>query len=239
MMNQYSPAWDHGEIKEVFPNLYVVTGTNKTVHEGVELQHSCNMVIVKQADELTLINTVRLKGEGLNALDRLGRVSHVMRIGAFHGRHDAFYIDRYSAKLWALKGMQHDHAKTADVELIVNGKMPFADCSLFVFETSMQPEGILHINREEGILISCDSIKNWTKQDAFFSDETAKLYQKLGFIGTATISQMWLQACKVQAQDFKQLLALPFKHLISAHGEPLFQVAHEQLALSIQQACEA
>jgi len=235
-MSQYSPAWDHGEITKILPNLYFVMGTNKTTHEGIELQHSCNMVIVKHADELTLINTVRLNDEGLMSLERLGKITNVVRIGAFHGRHDAFYVDTYSAKLWALKGMQHDHHKMTDVELIPNGKMPFPDCSLFVFETSTQPEGILHINREGGILITCDSIKNWTKPDAFFSDETASLYQKLGFMGTATISTIWLQACKVQVQDFKQLLLLPFKHLISAHGEPLLMVAHEQLTLSIEQA---
>ncbi len=234
-MSHYSPAWEHGEIREIFPNIFFVMGTNKTTHEGVELQHSCNMVVVKNADELTLINTVRLNDEGLLALDRLGKVANVVRIGPFHGRHDAFYVDKYTAKLWALKGMQHSHDKTTDVELILNGKMPFPDCSLFVFETSTQPEGVLHLQREGGILITCDSVKNWTRADRFFSDETAKLYQNLGFFGTASISTIWLQACQVQAQDFSKLLQLPFKHLLSAHGEPLLNVAHEQLALSVQQ----
>lgn len=235
-MSHYSPAWEHDQIKEVLPDIYFVMGTNKTIHEGVELQHSCNMVIVKQADELTLINTVRLGDEGLQALERLGKVANVVRIGAFHGRHDAFYIDKYSARLWALKGAQHANHKVTDIELTPNGVMPFQHSSLFVFETSTQPEGILHIDREGGILISCDSIKNWTHQDAFFSDETAALYHKMGFFGSATISNIWLQACQVQKQDFERLLMLPFKHLISAHGEPLLNVAHEKVASSIQAA---
>lgn len=235
-MSHYSPAWEHGEIKEIFPNIFFVMGTNKTTHEGVELQHSCNMVVVKNADELTLINTVRLNDEGLLALDRLGKVVNVVRIGPFHGRHDAFYVDKYTAKLWALNGMQHSHHKATDVELIPNDKMPFPDCSLFVFETSTQPEGVLYLQREGGILITCDSVKNWIRSDRFFSHKTAKLYQNLGFFGTASISTIWLQACQVQAQDFRKLQQLPFKHLLSAHGEPLLNVAHEQLALSIQQA---
>ena len=159
-MTQYSPAWAHGEIKEIFSNIFIVMGTNITIHEGTELQHSCNMVIVKNANELTLINTVRLNDKGLAILDNLGQVTNVVRIGEFHGRHDAFYIDRYLAKFWALKDINDENKKCTDIELTPNGKMPFPDCSLFVFETSVHPEGILHINRESGIIITCDSVKN-------------------------------------------------------------------------------
>jgi hypothetical protein len=234
-VTQYSPAWPHGDLKEVFPNIFFVMGTNITTHEGVTLQHSCNMVVVKNANALTLINTVRLNDAGLAALDKLGQVTNVVRIGAFHGRHDAFYLDRYSAKLWALPGVKHDNHKFTDVALIPDGEMPFPDCSLFVFETSTQPEAILHINREGGILITCDSVKNWSTVDAFFSEETGKLYETLGFLGEATISKIWLQACNVQAQDFARLQSLTFKHLLSAHGEPLLNDADKKLSLTISQ----
>ena len=192
------------------------------------------MVVVKHANELTLVNTVRLNDKGLAALDKLGKVTNVVRIGAFHGRHDAFYLDRYQAKLWALKGVKHDNKKYTDIELIADGKMPFPDCSLFVFETSVQPEAIFHVNREGGILITCDSVKNWTTIDAFFSEETGKLYENLGFFGVATISKIWQQACAIQAQDFARLKSLHFKHLLSAHGEPLLNEAYEQLAITIK-----
>ncbi|HNB62256.1 MAG TPA: transporter associated domain-containing protein, partial [Saprospiraceae bacterium] len=52
-----------------------------------------------------------------------------------------------------------------------DGQMPFPDCSLFVFETSIHPEAILHVNRMDGVLITCDSVKNWTYIDEFFSEE--------------------------------------------------------------------
>ncbi|MCS5710426.1 hypothetical protein [Candidatus Berkiella aquae] len=227
-MTQYSPAWPHGELKEVFPNLFFVMGTNVTIHEGVVLQHSCNMVIVKHGNELTLINTVRLNENGLAALDNLGQVTNVVRIGAFHGRHDAFYLDRYQAKLWALNGVK-------DIELSSHGKMPFPDCALFIFETSTHPEAILHVSREGGILITCDSIKNWTSIDPFFSEETGKLYASLGFLGEATISKIWQQACNIKAQDFARLKLMSFKHLLSAHGEPLLNDAYEKVNATIKQ----
>lgn len=131
--------------------------------------------------------------------------------------------------------MPHEHGKLADNQLTPGGNMPFSDCSLFVFDTPTYPEGILHINREGGILISCDSIKNWTEVDPFFSPETGKLYQHLGFMGTATISKIWQQACQVQAQDFARLKTLSFKHLLSAHGEPFLYDADKKLALTIKQ----
>lgn len=232
---KYSPAWPHGDFKEIFPNIFFVMGTNITTHEGTELQHSNNMVVVRNGNELTLINTVRLNDIGLSVLDNLGHVANVVRIGAFHGRHDAFYLDRYSAKLWALKGAKHDHGKSTDIELVPGGRMPFSDCSLFVFESSLYPEAILHINREEGILIACDSIKNWVEVDKFFSEETGKLYQHLGFLGSATISKVWQQACHINPQDFIRLKSLNFKHLLSAHGEPLLNDANEKLSLTIKE----
>ena len=67
------------------------------------------MTIIRNGSELTLVNTVRLSEEGLNQLDRLGKVTHIVRIGAFHGRDDAFYRDHYPiAQLWTLKGMSYE-----------------------------------------------------------------------------------------------------------------------------------
>lgn len=232
-MTQYSPAWPHSDLREVFPNIYLVTGTNKVTYNGINLQHSRNMVIVRNNKKLTLINTVRLNEKGLVALDKLGEIENIVRIGAFHGRDDAFYLDQYQAKLWALKGMKHDNGKLTDIELVPGGQMPFPGCSLFIFETSVHPEGILHLDQEGGILVTCDSIKNWLSSDEFFSTETAKLYEEQGFFGPATISEVWKQACQVQGSDFEGLKGLSFRHLLSAHGDPLLNDAHEQVSKTI------
>jgi hypothetical protein len=192
------------------------------------------MIIIRDANKLSLINTVRLDNSGLATLDALGKVENVIRIGAFHGRDDAFYLDRYHAKLWALKGMKHEKDRTTDVELTPNGSMPFPACSLFVFETSVHPEGILHIAQEGGILITCDSIKNWLAPDQFFSAETSKLYEEQGFFETASVSNVWKQACNIEASDFVRLKLLSFRHILSAHGEPLLNNAYAQLTKTIK-----
>jgi hypothetical protein len=230
----YSPVWPHSEIKEVFPNIFYVMGTNITTHNDIEFQHSRNMIIIRDEGKLSLINTVRLDDKGLAELDALGKVENIIRIGAFHGRDDAFYIDRYHAKLWALPRMQHHNNRLADVLLAPNGIMPFTGCALFIFETSEYPEGILHIAKEDGILVTCDSIKNWVSADPFFSTASAKLYQEQGFFGIATISNVWKEATKVQSSDFVRLKSLKFKHLLGAHGEPLLNYAYDAIALTIQ-----
>ena len=132
----YSPAWPHGKIKAIFPNIFFVTGTNITQHNNAEVQHSRNMIVVRDDNTLSLINTVRLNEQGLSALEALGQVKNIIRIGAFHGRDDAFYLNRYRAKLWALNNMIHDNGKITDVILAPNGPMPFPNSSVFIFETS-------------------------------------------------------------------------------------------------------
>ncbi|MCC2626294.1 MAG: hypothetical protein K0R14_2167 [Burkholderiales bacterium] len=229
----YSQVWPHSEIKEIFPNIFFVTGTNITHHNNAKLQHSRNMVIIRDNGKLSLINTVRLDDKGLACLDALGDVSNVIRIGAFHGRDDAFYLDRYNAKLWALEGMIQDNNRNIDIYLTSNGQMPIPNCSVFIFETSRFPEAILHLSQQNGILITCDSIKNWLAPDQFFSTETAKLYQEQGFFGAASISNVWKQACNVHSSDFRRLKTLEFRHLLSAHGAPLLNNADELVAETI------
>ena len=49
----YSPAWSHGKIKEIFSNIFMVSGTNITRHDNMELQHSRNMVIIRNGNKLS------------------------------------------------------------------------------------------------------------------------------------------------------------------------------------------
>lgn len=234
-MQSHSPAWPHDQIEAILPDIFFVTGTNIITHEGVELQHSRNMIIVREGTKLSLINTVRLDVNGLKALDELGSVVNIVRIGAFHDRDDTFYLDCYpKANLWALPGMVHKNNKTADVTLEMGGRMPFPDCSLYVFETAKFPEACLHIDRDGGILITCDSIKNWLAADAYFSNETAHSYAKQGFFGAASISSEFRKATQVQASDYARLQGLAFNHLLSAHGPPIINVAHQQVSESIK-----
>ncbi len=240
-MKTYPPALPHNPIEKIFEHIYLVTGTSITHHEGTDIQHSSNMTIVRSGEELTLINTIRLDDMGLKELDALGKVKNIVRLGAFHGQDDAFYLGRYDARLWALPDMKDDCGRgeniNPDVIISAEGEMPFPDCTFFVFETSSYPEAILHLTQQGGILISCDSVKNWTSTDRFFSPDTAKEHLAAGEIGSTKIA-FWSKACQVTAADFSRLMLLSFCHLIPAHGQPILNHAHESLSAAIQQFYE-
>lgn len=233
MPNEYSPAWSHSPIKEIFSDIFFVTGTNITQHDGVILQHSRNMIIIRNQGKLSLINTVRLTKSGLDELSSLGEVQNIIRIGSFHGRDDAFYLDHYHAKLWALPDMIHENNRKADYILTPNGLMPFANCKVFIFNSSRFPEAVLHIGQDNGILITCDSIKNWLAPDEFFSDSTASLYEKQKIFGCATINDIWMQATQIDKSELHCLKELDFHHLLSAHGEPLLNNAYEHVTKTL------
>lgn len=226
-MSQYTPAWPHSDIKQVFPDIFYVTGTNITQYDGITLQHSRNMTIIRNQDKLSLVNTIRLTEDGLKQLASLGKIENVIRIGSFHGRDDAFYIDKHDAKLWALPGMEHANGREADYDLTPDGLKPFNNCEVVTFNSSRFPEAVLRINQNDGILITCDSIKNWLGKDEFFNDSTAVPYEAQKLFGTAAINKIWLEATQVEKSELLALGKLKFRHLLSAHGEPLINDAYD------------
>lgn len=228
-MAQHSPAWPHSKIKEILPNIFFVMGTNVTQYEGVTLQHSRNMIIVRNLDKLSLINAVRLTENGLKELTSLGKIENVIKIGSFHGRDDAFYLENYHAKLWSLPNMEHENNRNADYILTPDSLMPFDNCGIIPFNSSKFPEAILHIQQDDGMLITCDSIKNWLTTDEFFSDSTAKIYEQQGIFGCASINKIWLQATQIDKSELLALKKLHFCHLLSAHGQPLLNNAYDHV----------
>lgn len=234
-MAQIYDAYPHGPLTKVFDDIYLVTGTSRANFAGSAWQFSRNMTILREDGALTLVNTVRLDDDGLAALDALGRVKNVVRLGAFHGMDDKFYIDRYGAQQWAFAGTEHEHGQTTDHVLRPGGKMPLADSSVFVFETSSKPEGLLILEREGGTVISCDALQNWCEVDAFFDPECGERMQKIGFIKPANIGPGWKQACTPEVSDYKRLAALEFSNLLPAHGAVIKGDARDQFATTLKE----
>jgi hypothetical protein len=226
-MDQFPSALPHGELEEIFPDVFFITGTMKTVLMGADWHFSRNMTVVRDGDTLTLINTVRLNDAGLLKLEGLGRVANIVKIGWMHGQDDAFYKSRYGAVLWAIPGMQHAHGLATDKELILGGDMPFDGCSVFSFRTTKQPEGILRIDRAGGILVSSDSLQNWLAPDEFFSHQSRKMMAEMGFFRPANVGPLWMQLNEPKAEDFLRLRDLPFRHALCGHGVPLRDTAKE------------
>ncbi len=234
MDNRFPEATPHGDIEQVFDDVFVVKGS---VVMAPGLQISRNMTIIRQNGDLILISAVRLNEKGLKNLDALGKVKHVVKLGAYHlgqknGLDDAFYIDRYQATLWALPGMKHNHGLTTDQEL-TEQNLPIQGARFFVYSSSKMPEGLLLLNQEDGIVIAADSLQNWAEVDTFFSDKAAAMMQQAGFFQPANIGPEWRRMNQPNAEDFCLVKALNFKHLLPSHGTPILNSAKEQISSTI------
>ncbi len=225
-MDQFPPALSHGNLEEVFPDVFFVSGSMETVLQEMDWKFSRNMTVVRDGERLIIVNSVRLGEPGLAQLDRLGRVTDVVRLGSLHGRDDPFYVDRYAAEYWAMPGMEHETGLQATRTLTSDGPLPISDASLFEFRTTRIPEGILRLQRAGGIVIACDALQNWTAPDEFFSDSSRELMQQLGFFTPANLGPVWVQRAAPEGEDFSRLKALSFSHALCGHGDPLRDTAH-------------
>ena len=181
---------------------------------------------------------MRLDAAGLAALDALGSVKHIVKLGSFHGRDDAFYLERYGADVWAPAGMPHERGVKTTHELRHGEPGPTSASSAFVFNTPNALEAVLRVEREGGILIACDSIQNMQQPDAYFDEVTATMMASMGFLGPANLGPGWVAKGEPQRADFDALDALPFRHLLSAHGEPLLDHAKDALRASVSAALQ-
>ncbi|NQV21759.1 MAG: hypothetical protein HQ511_10125 [Rhodospirillales bacterium] len=191
------------------------------------------MVILRHGDELTVINSVRLDAEGEAALDALGKVSHVMKIG-FHGMDDAYYVDRYNAKMWTL-----GDAGTApgDGLLAEDTQLPFPGARVFMFKQTVVPEAAILVERQGGLLITCDSVQHWVPKDVM--SPAAKIITRLiGFQHPAQIGPPWRKKQTPPngslKSDFERLADLPFQRLIGGHGGLLERDGPAHLKATIQ-----
>lgn len=234
-MSDFHPAMPHGDLEEIFPGVYFVTGTMKAEFFGSMWQFSRNMTVVKEGDDLTILNSVRLNDDGLKALDALGTVKHVVRVGAMHGHDDPFYVDRYKATYWAMPGTPLAEGLTIDKELVTGGETPFSDCSLFCFETCKAPECVVRIDREGGIAVACDALMNW-EPDEFFDASTTEKMRPMGFFTPATVGPAWIQMMEPKPEDFARLKDFSFKHALPGHGKPVRDTALQDFHASFAKA---
>jgi hypothetical protein len=228
----FQPVMPHGSLEEVLPDVFFVTGTSRPTFLGRTWQYSRNMVVLRRGRELTLVNSVRLDDDGCAALEALGEVRHVVRLGAFHGMDDAFFVGRYGATPWGLSGMEHDADIRAGAQELTPTAAPLPS-TLFRFESIALPEGILLLPEHGGVAIPCDSLQNWAAPDAFFDAESIQPMRDLGFLAPCNVGPGWRMATQPAPSDFERLKQLAFEHLLPAHGAPVLGGASAAFAPAI------
>lgn len=228
-MGEFPAVMPHGDLEVVFPEIWMVSGTSRPSMMGTTFQFSRNMFVVREGNALTLVQTLRLDDAGLATLEALGKVTNIVRLGAFHGMDDAFYQERYGATLWSVPGVKDEHGANIERALEAGQPTPLQNASIFTFETAKLPEALLLLERDGGILFSCDALQNWTEADRYFDQPSTELMTKAGFFKTANVGPGWRGAAEPKAEDFARLRKLPFRHLLPCHGRPILNDAPARL----------
>jgi hypothetical protein len=206
------------------------------------VRFSRNMTVVQRGDRVILVNSVRLDDAGLAALDKLGRVTDVVRLAANHGMDDPFYAERYGAKVWVVKGQRYtagfDTSSpktyfTPDHEVDATSPLPLDGAQLVLFD-SQPPEGMLLLPDHGGTVISGDCLQHWAEPDAYFSWLARPLMRMMGFMKPHNIGPGWLKQCKPPTDQLRAILNLPFANVLPAHGAPVIGEAREQYRPAIE-----
>lgn len=239
----HPPALPHGSIEELLPGVFSVTGT-VAISGPLTMRFSRRMTIVRQGERLILVNSVRLDEAGLAALDKLGKVTDVLRLAAFHGMDDPFYRERYGAKIWAVRGQRYTAGFAANSPNVYfepdefmdrTTELPLADAKLLVID-STPPEANLLLAREGGVLVSGDSLQNWSGPDAYFNWPARLVMRMMGFFRPHNIGPAWRKQTKPPAAQLRALLDESFEHLVPSHGAPVLGGARDKYRPALERA---
>ena len=239
MNSKLAPALPHGPLIEVMPDVFVVTGTFHLDPFGL-IAFPRNMTVLRRDGELTLVNSVRLTEAGERDLLALGTIRHLVRLGAFHGLDDPYYLARHRPTFWLPEGMPPPPAaKGSPICSLVNAARPtFApDAEVFAFRNTRLSEAALRLPYSNGTLVVCDAIGNF-ETTAGFSRPMRWLTPRKSLIRCTIASSTWLRRMRRGGgadlhDDYQRLLALDFDALLPAHGEALLSGAKEALRASV------
>jgi hypothetical protein len=235
-MTTYGSIYPHGNVEEIADDVFMVRGSIKL---NPLVRISRNMGIVREGNELTLLNPIRLNSEGESQLKALGEVTNIIRLGAMHGVDDPYYIDNFKAQFWCQPGGTTYTESPIDVEIGAGSTLPFFNGEIFEFEATVQPECALLLNRDEGLLFTCDAIQHYG--DYSYNNLVARLLlPRIGFPKTTLLGPFWLKLMTPEGgsleSEFRRLLELKFASLLSAHGTLLESGAHAAVERAVDKA---
>jgi hypothetical protein len=222
-----------GTVERVFDDVWWAWGTTRF---GPGVTFPRNMTLVRADDGLVALQPVMMPDAEQAKIDALGKVTHVVRLGDFHGMDNQRYLDRYDAKHWSPKDATPLDGTRVDHELAPGGALPLPDATLYAFDVAPFPEMVIHLRRHGGILLTCDSVQSWTPLPAGISTLGGVMARVMGFKGRACIGPGWRKQCEKGVSfgpKFRELLDLDFRHIIGAHGPPILDDAKDSLRAAV------
>ncbi len=235
-MSKENLLYPHGQVEKIHSDLFMVRGS---IGMKPLMRITRNMAIIRSGAELTLVNPIRVNQEVENSILELGNITHIMRLGAFHGVDDCYYVEKFGANMWAqLGGTTYSEPEVTHV-LSEGCELPFKNAELIEFDGSIQPESVLLVSEGNGLLLTCDAIQNYG--DYSYNSFLAKLMMPfIGFPRKTLVGPIWLKYMTPESKSlepqFRKLLNLPFDSLLAAHGTLLTSGAHQAVRDAIDRA---
>jgi hypothetical protein len=228
----FPPPELHAPLEKIFDDVYFLHGS---VRMGPGMRINRNMVAIRNEGELTLVNPVRLADDG--ELDALGEVKHVVRIGAFHGMDDPYYLARYEATFWSQeRADQPESAPKPDVVIREDGDTPMPDAKFFIFREAQYPESAFLLERHGGVLVTCDSVQHHVDKTNCSLVAKAAM-SAMGFMRPMNIGPPWRKKMTKEGgslePDFRRLLELEFDHAAGGHGQFCRGGAKDKLSATV------
>lgn len=224
----------HGPITPVVDGVFLVRGAFQM---GPLMRIGRTMTVVQQGDELTILNAVRLSLQGEAALQRLGKVKHLVKLSDSHGVDEPYYAHRYAPEVWALPGAKVNGFAPARE---LGPASPVAGSAVVEFPGAAGwREVALWLPQGAGTLVSCDALQNHADAEGanWFGGVMGSI---LGFKGGVIVAPMWRKFQKVQGaaveRAFAQAIARPFANLVTGHGPAVIGGADQFVRQAVTKA---
>jgi hypothetical protein len=130
------------------------------------------MTIVREGKELWLFNCARLDERTEASLEEMGKVTHVVSMSS-HKHHDAYFQERFDAKLWTIEGLAYDQDHVRREYFNRDTVFPIEGGIKPLLAYSNDPSVELNFNEAvvflpgRKLLIACDIIQNEFREDQF------------------------------------------------------------------------
>ncbi|MGH8516463.1 MAG: hypothetical protein ACREUE_03280 [Panacagrimonas sp.] len=220
----------------MFPGVWLASSeVTQRIALGLQIRFGRNMTAVLAPDGWVLFNPVRLSEAAEQELLSRGPIRHAVRLGTYHGRDDAYYVDQLGVDFWCVPGV-HEHPEPRGAKAITeDGPFPLAGAKVVIFRAASRAECAVFVP-EHRLLLTCDSVQNYEK-DPLLSPLARIVMYPMGFFTPCVIGPLWLKWTTPlgasQRADFERILGLDFDNLIGGHGTPKLGGAKAALARNV------
>mgnify|MGYP000402406695 CR=1 FL=1 len=249
-------TWKTKNIKKLDVNTFVFFCTARISTARINK----NMIVIEHRGELSVINPLKLTGEGKRKLEKMGTLKHIIRLGYnLHGVYeDEYYLQSYpKVQRWAPGPFfePKSHGLPLDHTLSEKKPLPFPNAKVFLFQHTSEPEAVILLDRKSSssgnLLITGDCLQSQKDNEFVNMPVVAKMKLDGLLASDIVVSQPWLKQMgppktaliKEQKdhkqnlrQDFQRLLGLKFARLLSTSGNVVKYGAKEGAVLAVEYA---